>query len=412
MVQNSGALEKFKNTVGIKFQLYNSLFLSLPFYGIDKTGILLSLFNQNCEEGFAAGKSPSEIIAEFFENHAAFGSEKDQIDLLFRFVQYAERQIVLFDALEDASFRELNDMQGAGTMKQLETAVMQQDKIEVLSKKLEKFAVRLVLTAHPTQFYPGPVLGIINDLVDSIAANDVANINSLLQQLGRTPFLKKQKPTPYDEAVSLIWYLENIFYNAVGNVISSLKASASEQNLKISELIKMGFWSGGDRDGNPFVTVETTVKVAEALRRAILHCYYRVIRVLKRRLTFAGVESILAELERRVYRNAFSIENDTGLKKQTILDYLYEIQSLINTKHSGLFVELVDRLIDKVELFGLFFATIDIRQDSGVHANIFEEIAENTNILPKDFPVLSEDEKINVLLNIDKSVDAEELSDE
>ena len=46
MIQTvSGALEKFQNSVGIKFQLYNSLFLSLPFYGVDKTGILLSLFN-------------------------------------------------------------------------------------------------------------------------------------------------------------------------------------------------------------------------------------------------------------------------------------------------------------------------------------------------------------------------------
>ena len=54
MIQTvSGALEKFQDSVGIKFQLYNSLFLSLPFYGIDKTGILLSLFNTDCEEGFA-----------------------------------------------------------------------------------------------------------------------------------------------------------------------------------------------------------------------------------------------------------------------------------------------------------------------------------------------------------------------
>ena len=40
MIQTvSGALEKFQNSVGIRFQLYNSLFLSLPFYGVDKTGI-------------------------------------------------------------------------------------------------------------------------------------------------------------------------------------------------------------------------------------------------------------------------------------------------------------------------------------------------------------------------------------
>src|SRR6266404_8404201 len=112
----SGPLDKFQNALGIKFQLYNSLFLSLPFYGIDKTGILLSLFNSNCEDGFANGKSPMEIIDSFFYDK----SGGETLDLLFRFVQYAERQVVLFDALEDAAFMELHNSQGAGTLKQLE----------------------------------------------------------------------------------------------------------------------------------------------------------------------------------------------------------------------------------------------------------------------------------------------------
>ncbi|HEX8736080.1 MAG TPA: hypothetical protein VF721_12205 [Pyrinomonadaceae bacterium] len=49
MIQTaSETLQKYQDSVGIKFQLYNSLFLSLPFYGVDKTGILLSLFNSEC----------------------------------------------------------------------------------------------------------------------------------------------------------------------------------------------------------------------------------------------------------------------------------------------------------------------------------------------------------------------------
>ena len=43
-------LQQFRNEVGIKFQLYNSLFTSLPFHRIEKTGILLSLLSNNCEE--------------------------------------------------------------------------------------------------------------------------------------------------------------------------------------------------------------------------------------------------------------------------------------------------------------------------------------------------------------------------
>ena len=75
---------------------------------------------------------------------------------------------------------------------------------------MQEFKVRIVLTTHPTQFYPGAVLGIITDLEQAIKANDLATINNLLAQLGKTPFFKKTKPTPYDEAVSLIWYLENV----------------------------------------------------------------------------------------------------------------------------------------------------------------------------------------------------------
>ena len=111
------------------------------------------------------------------------------------------------------------------------------------------------------------MLGIINDLVTAIEDNNVSDINTLLQQLlGRTPFLKKQKPTPYDEAASLIWYLENVFYQAIGNIASELR-STIEGPLDLSGLIKMGLWSGGDRDGSPFVTSETTMQVAGILLR-------------------------------------------------------------------------------------------------------------------------------------------------
>jgi hypothetical protein len=57
-----------------------------------------------------------------------------------------------------------------------------------------------------------------------------------LQQLGKTPFFKKQKPTPYDEAMNLIWYLENIFYPAAGRIISFLKnqfPDAVNENPKV-----------------------------------------------------------------------------------------------------------------------------------------------------------------------------------
>lgn len=408
MIQTAaGALEKFQNSVGIKFQLYNSLFLSLPFYGVDKTGILLSLFSSDCEEGCAKGKSPAEIIENFFENNSA----PEKLNYLFRFVQYAERQVVLFDALEDAAFDELHDRDGAGTLAQLEARVLQENDTTAFAERLKNFSVRLVLTAHPTQFYPGAVLGIINDLTEAIARNDVSLINTYLQQLGRTPFFKKQKPTPFDEANSLIWYLENVFYEAIGSIASDLKNSFPQQNFDLSNLIKMGFWSGGDRDGNPFVTTETTLKTADALRLAVLRCYYRDARKLKRRLTFTGVDAILAELENKLYAAAFANESD-NLTKDEILRYLNEIRTMLTEKHNGLFVHLLDNLLEKVNIFGLHFAALDIRQDSGVHGKVLSDAAEKTGALPENYENLSAAEKIAELLKIDQTIDPQIFDDE
>src|SRR5205085_5420953 len=113
---------------------------------------------------------------------------------------------------------------GTGTLKQLELEVLQNHKEEALKKKLSDFSIRMVLTAHPTQFYPGAVLGIINDLAKALAENNTSQINMYLQQLGKTPFFNKEKPTPYDEAMSLVWYLENVFYAAAGRIISFIKS--------------------------------------------------------------------------------------------------------------------------------------------------------------------------------------------
>jgi phosphoenolpyruvate carboxylase len=53
---------------------------------------------------------------------------------LFRFVQFTERQVVLFDALEDAAFSNVNDVNGPGTLKQLDAMVVQDE----ADKKLRK----------------------------------------------------------------------------------------------------------------------------------------------------------------------------------------------------------------------------------------------------------------------------------
>jgi phosphoenolpyruvate carboxylase len=403
----SRSLENFKNHIGIKYQLYNSLFTSLPFHRIEKTNILLSMFLDNCEEGYKKKLSPTQIVEDFFQRFTTFKNKKELFDLLFRFIQYVERQVVLFDALEDAAFKETNDVIGIGTLKQLETRVTQEHARKQLLEKLKDFAVLLTLTAHPTQFYPGSVLGIINDLSKALKENNVNLINTYLQQLGKTPLLKKQKPTPYDEAVSLIWYLENVFYAATGRIITQLKNQFPELDLLDNPIIKMGFWPGGDRDGNPNVTVDTTLKVADALRSSIIKCYYLDVRKLKRRLTFKGIDALLSELEIKLYNNIFIPGNRTDLAQQEILQYLFQIRDIIVHEHNGLFLHLLDNLINKVQVFGLHFASLDIRQDSSTHSTVLEEINQKEKLFPENYSDLSEQEKIEVLTHPKGKADPE-----
>jgi phosphoenolpyruvate carboxylase len=390
---SSRGLQQFNNNVGIKFQLYNSLFSSLPFHRIEKTGMLLTVLNSDCEDGFKKKMNPTQIIETFFEKHTTYTNEKEQLDVLFRFVQYLERQVVLFDALEDAAFTDVTDVNGAGTLKQLELEIIKNNKEKEVEKKLQNFSVRLVLTAHPTQFYPGTVLGIINDLSKALAENDAVKINMYLQQLGKTAFLQKQKPTPFDEAVSLIWYLENVFYAAAGRITTFLKNQFADALPTDKSIINMGFWPGGDRDGNPFVTAQITLKVAQALRGSIIKCYYLEVRKMRRRLTFSGIDVILNNIEKELYDNIFIPEYHTNLTKEHIIAELEKVKEIIIYHHNGLFLHLVTNLINKVHVFGLYFASLDVRQESTVHGRVLE------NIYSDAYSHLNAEDKINFLTN-------------
>ncbi len=409
---SSSTLQVYNKEVGLKFQLYNSLFTALPFHRVEKTGVLLSIFLIHCEEGFAKDQSPKEIVNSFMEQYTSYRNEEEQLALLFRFIQYAERQVVLFDALEDASFRKVHDLSGSGTLNHLQSEVVQKQAQEQLAEKLKDFSVRLVLTAHPTQFYPSEVLVIINDLAQAIIDDNTALVNSYLQQLGKTPFFKKEKPTPYNEAINLIWYLENVFYQSAGQILSYLKDRFPEAVTENNHLIRLGFWPGGDRDGNPFVKVGTTLEVAQALRSSLIKCYYNEVSELKRRLTFRGVSQVVSELEEKLYQNILQPDEAEELTQEEIIQTLQKVRDTLVEDHGGLFQDLVENMMRKVELFGLYFASLDIRQDSSVHTELLQTIAEKTEALPSDFKGLSEDEKIQALLKVSSTVNPADFENE
>lgn len=397
---------QFNETVSTRYHMYNSLFLNLPYTGIYRTGTLLPLLQQSCEKGFEKGKDPSSIIRKFFSDYTPQATSEEQFNLLFGFIQYAERQVVLFDSIEDAAFDQINDLNGSGTANALLLRAKADGVEEELKKKLDDFSVRIVLTAHPTQFYPGSVLAIINDLEEAIRENRLEHINLLLRQLGKTAFFKKEKPTPYDEAVSLCWFLENVFYQVIPEIIAKLMKGLNVrlEDWNNFDLVKIGFWPGGDRDGNPFVTHEITLKVAQRLQEGLLRCYHRDLRFLRRRLTFKGVDHIITRAERKVYPIAYGGNfGEIYHHPDELLNDLFEAREVLINRHNGLFLSLLDEFILKVKIFGFYFASMDIRQDSRKHAYAWESMLsklQGKNKKLKQFDALSEAEKIDVLLGL------------
>ena len=372
----------YESHVGLKFQLYNSLFLTLPLDGIKNTGIFIPVLNEYCLNRLAEGHSPKEIIEQFFDEYKDGENEQEQMDFLFKVIQYIERQVVLVDALEDAAYSKLNNLGGKGSLSEFMIRMERAGNLNELMNRLQAFSIRPVLTAHPTQFYPGRVLAIITDLTDAIQANDLTAIRMYLKQLGKTPFFQKTKPTPHDEAINLIWYLQNVFYQSAGDITAEMRRSLPNWDGTLN-LINLGFWPGGDRDGNPFVSVDTTLQVAGRLRDVLLQCYYQDLRRLRRRISFSGVYEELMDIEKMVLKCIRHQEEWDFIKFRSAL---HKVLSDLHEQHDGIFVELVEELLDRVALFGSHFASIDIRQDSREIKRAFDALAEQLGVSVPETP--------------------------
>mgnify|MGYP001043410836 CR=1 FL=1 len=400
--------EAYANLVELKYQLYNSLFLTLPLDAVEQAALLLPLLEQACMSGLEEGRDPKDIIETFLDNHRPDASQKDRNNFLFKIIQYVERQVVLIDALEDAAFSHVHLTSINNRLFHLLERVEAEHLDETMAQLLDHFGCRVILTAHPTQFYPGQVLAIITDLTDAIGRNDPASVRDLLQQLGNTPFYQKDKPTPYDEAVQLSWYLANIFYPVFGDIIDTLSDVAALGDHLDQQVLSVGFWPGGDRDGNPFVTTDITRRVSEKLRINVLGCYHREIRDLKRRLSFSGVYEELDAIEHRFHEELAGSSTRCFDSIDEVLTRVDAIAETLRSRYQGLFLDQLMTFRRKLQCFGFHFASLDIRQDSRVLASLLDEILNsNPQLLPEAFSSLSEGEQMRALLDIDEQVDIE-----
>lgn len=409
-MQQTERLETFKKTVTNKFNVYNSLFLNLPYRNIENVGMLIPLLFEQCEKGLKSGKHPQEILDTFFKNYADITDEKDQIDFMFRIIQYVERQVVLYDSVEDAAFPKLQEHSSSLSIKDYFQFVDKNKDWDKLAEQLSTFSARIVFTAHPTQFYTPEVLDIIAELRSLILDDRINDIDLTLQQLGLTSLINATKPTPLDEAKNIIYILRHVYYDAVGHLFEYIKGHVPNANFNNYNIMKLGFWPGGDRDGNPFVTADITKDVADELRVTLMKCYYNDLKKLRKKLTFKDVQAPLNKLRDSLYVAMF--DRDKTVDYQNLIGPLETIRQTLTEKYHALYLKDLDQLIDKVRIFKTHFATLDIRQDQSKHILVVESILKQNDIIKDTLDELDKNELVDILLHKNLKVDAADFSED
>ncbi len=408
-MQQSRRLEEFKKFVTNKFNIYNSLFLNLPYRNIENVGMLVPLLFDQCEKGLEAGKNPQEILETFFTNFVDIKDERERLDFMFRIIQYVERQVVLYDSVEDSAFPKLQEYTNSLSIKDYFELVNSTKSWDNISKQLSTFSARIVLTAHPTQFYTPAVLDIIAELRELIDDDRIHHIDLTLQQLGLTSLVNAKKPTPLDEAKNIIYILRNTYYDAVGELFQYVKSNIRDEAFDNYNIIKLGFWPGGDRDGNPFVTAEITKKVADELRLTLMKCYYNELKSLRKKLTFKNLQDDLNGLSNKLYKAMF--DSKAVISYTEIIRRLEEIREKLITDYHELYLNNLDQFIDKVHIFKTHFATLDIRQDHSKHKLAVETILKQKGAIKESLEELNGTDLTKWLLKKDLKLKPEDFEE-
>ena len=166
-----------------------------------------------------------------------------------------------------------------------------------IEKSLRTVEYRPVFTAHPTEASRRSVLQkraeiaeLLRTRSDATTAGTVridSRVGEIIDLLWLSDELRQVKPTPVDEARSIIFYVEGLVADALPPVWADLEHLASERGIELPDdltPIRFGSWVGGDRDGNPFVTAQVTDEVLTLQRQ-------RALRLLR-----SGVQDLAADL--------------------------------------------------------------------------------------------------------------------
>ncbi|HCN18509.1 MULTISPECIES: phosphoenolpyruvate carboxylase [Psychrobacter] len=310
-----------------------------------------------------------------------------------------------------------------------------------------------VFTAHPTEARRRTTMNLLQSLfTHSDALNNLAEDSFAYEQakektaqtidlLWSSDEVRTRKPLVYDEINNGLHYFNASLFNAIPKVYRNIKDAIVEVYPELTDyplpaFISFGSWIGGDRDGNPFVTHDTTEMAVLMHADTVLRHYQVLIKKLRRQLIHSDTIVTIApevyakinhyaELDQRVfaynlddysnepYRRLLSLilnkvkannqliqskgddreaKKDAYANPQELLEDLRIIRQSVNTHDTVHGEGLLLDTIRLVKTCGFHLAALDIRQESSYHSEVIADIFASASNLP-DYQTLSETER-------------------
>ncbi|CAN0359461.1 unnamed protein product [Ascophyllum nodosum] len=283
----------------------------------------------------------------------------------------------------------------------------------------------LVLTAHPTEINRRTLLTKHREVarrlevleqIDLMGGAEVAGrfeadqaikgLTRAVEALWTSDEVRRNKPTPQDEARAGIAVIEQVLWSAVPTYLRRLDGVLTETMGKTLPIhaspIVFASWMGGDRDGNPNVTPEVTREVSFTARREAAALYLKDVRELTKELSTTKCSPELREVvgqSREPYRKICNqleddlietaetlqkmidgeIHPDVGAlpihsKNQILEPLTLMYQSLISTGQEAQANGPILDIIRRVRCFGVCLAPLDLRQESTRHTEALDAI--------------------------------------
>jgi phosphoenolpyruvate carboxylase len=281
---------------------------------------------------------------------------------------------------------------------------------------LSQLHMDLVLTAHPTEITRRTIIEKQNRIFHCLrelesrkldqAGRDqiITQLTQLIAQWWHTDEIRTEKPSPVDEAVWGFAVIESSLWEAVPQFVNQLVKTVEGQlglALPIEFApIRITSWMGGDRDGNPNVTAEVTEEVIRLARWKAADLFLNDINKLISELSMNNCSPSLRETvgnEREPYRailknlrtllqNTLDTMDDFLKGRETnqhaILESSQQLwqplllcyQSLRDCGMTIIAEGLLRDTLRRAQCFGCHLLRLDIRQESGRHAQVLSEI--------------------------------------